>query len=147
MSTTLTAPVAYPKVTVGGVSYFLKFGFGALYELNGRGFNVAKTREAAKAYEDKEQWLRLMLDLGSCALGNVDSSGNWTSTPMASMQLADRLRDEEFQTFCEAVQESFWGKPSPAPTESAAAGDTSNSSTKDGGSTPGVSLSPEMVSG
>lgn len=145
MADQLTTPVAYPKVAVGGVSYFIRFGFGALYELNGRGFNVAKLRESTQLYEDKQQWYRLIIDLGSCALGNPGEGGTWSTTPMQPMQLADALRDDEFQPFVDAVQESFWGKPSPAPTPDAGAGAPANDSTNSGGWTPGASPSPEAV--
>jgi|HubBroStandDraft_4_1064222.scaffolds.fasta_scaffold01415_4 hypothetical protein len=137
MSTsTLPSPVAYPEVTVGGVKYRVKFGWRALYELNGLGLDIADLNAATKIYTDQKKWFRLVVDAGCCALSDPATG---KSTPMTPAALLDTLGTDEFEPFAKAVEESLWGKPSPA----AATGDTakpaSESSTISDGSTPGPS--------
>lgn len=144
MSTNLTTPVVYPVATVGGAPYSIRFGFRALYELNGRGINVAKMKEAIDAYTSKEQWTRAVFDLASAALGNF-KDGKWVSTPMTPEQLCDAIADNEYDQLSDALIEAFWGKRLPA----AATGETTakdqTDTTSNGGSTPGVSESAPTV--
>lgn len=136
MSTNLTTPVAYPVATVGGVSYSIRFGFRAMYELNGRGINVAKLEEAIDAYTNKEQWTRAVFDLASAALGNF-AGDKWVSSPVTPEALCDTIADGEYDKLSDALIEALWGKRLPA----AATGETPDPGqidlTSSGGSTPG----------
>lgn len=137
MSEQLSTPVIYPVATVGGVSYSIRFGFRALYELNGRGINVAKLKEAIDAYTDKEQWPRAVFDLASAALGN-QVNGKWHSQPMTPEQLCDTIQDAEYDKLSGALIEAFWGKRSLAAAVMAEAeASAPTDSTSSGGSIPG----------
>lgn len=137
----LTTPVVYPVATVGGVRYSIRFGFRALYELNGRGINVAKLKEAIDAYTNKEQWTRAVFDLASAALGNT-VNGKWVSSPMTPESLCDSVGEGEFDALSDALIESFWGKPSLAAVKENMAASAQTVSTDNGGSIPGPSDAP-----
>jgi hypothetical protein len=117
MKKVITPPIEYPTVTVGGVSYQIKFGLGAIYKMSVLGLEPGDLKAGSKLTFAKQ------LQLAVAGLGNF-SGDDWVTSDMTPEQLADRLEPGELEAIRAALAVSA-GKVTPAreaSTEPAASG-------------------------
>ena len=107
------SPVIYPKVTIGGQSYQLKFGMNAVFRLNKWGVPVDNLSETIEQYRRSGQNIVMITTLIAAAMGN-EVAGVWESTAWATPDsVADRLLDNEFTALAENLADTL-GKVLPA---------------------------------
>jgi hypothetical protein len=93
------SPLSFPRVTVGGKEYQLRFGLGAWCQLSKQGIG---SDEITKALNSNGK-VAMTLQLAASALGHFDSEGVWRSLNLSEVDLADRLVDGEFAALAAAI--------------------------------------------
>ena len=103
-------PTDYPTVTVGGVSYQVKFGLGAIYKMSLLGLEPGDLKMGAKLTFAK------LMQLAASGLGNFDGD-DWVTSDMTPERLADQLQPGELEVLREALVTGA-GKATPGPVAS-----------------------------
>lgn len=95
-----SAPIEYPTLTIGGISYKLRLSLSASYLLE-----LAKVdpSQLAEAFKNGGRNIELMVKLCAAMMGNYDARGNWHSVGMDPLKLADLVPMEEFKALTDAV--------------------------------------------
>ena len=122
MTQTETPPIVYPTVTVGGVTYSLKFGLGSMYRLERAGVNPGNLKAEIQNALAKGRNLDMIFTLLAAALGQV-RDGRWVRVEYSAAELADMMESAEFTGLAETIIAAL-GKVSPPAGAPPAAGTT-----------------------
>ncbi len=98
------SPIEYPRVTVGGSPYQIKFGFAAWVKLDSWGLNKDIIAEWFSGRK-----LAVMISLAAAGLGSYDDSGDWKTADFSMVKLSDVLEKfpDEIPLIAKAVDASL----------------------------------------
>ena len=102
MSQSVKSPIDYPRVSVGGVQYQIKFSLSAWVLLESWGMNKDVIREWFTG-----RTRAVTFSLAAAGLGNYDEMGNWETAGFTMTKLTDRILPEEIDGIIKAVGESL----------------------------------------
>ncbi len=105
MSQPVKSPIDYPRVTVGGVPYQIKFGFTSWIVLESWGL----TKDVIREWFAGHRTTALTLSMAAAGLGTFDAAGIWQTADFTMTKLGDILEcnEEEIPPLVEAVTVSL----------------------------------------
>ncbi len=125
-----TPPIDYPRVTIGGVTYVLKFSAGALYRLEKYGLDPANIRHLIETELNEGRRVMLICRLLSACLGTPLEGGRWKPIGVDPEELADLIHDPKELAAIDAQLTQSLKKAAPAPGTTTAQGTTPTTQTQ-----------------
>ena len=109
-------PIAYPRVTVGGKSFEMRYTQASLYLLQLWNIPAVTMVEWLKKENAEGRAAVAQLQIAASTLGNIDAHGDWEPLALEPLKLAARLLPGEWGDIAKGFIECM-AKVSP-PTES-----------------------------
>jgi hypothetical protein len=113
-------PTDWPKVTVGGKSFLMRYTSASLLLLADWGVPVGKMQEWQSSLNESGRAFSANVKLALATLGNFDSSGEWEPLDQNPLKTIAKLVDGEMATLMQGFAVAMAkvappATPSPAP--------------------------------
>lgn len=98
MSANGTPPIEWPRISVAGVEYVLRFSCGAIYRLESMGIDATNP-------QGTNQPMHQLFAMLACTLGR-EENGRWQTIQLKPEEIADAIPPEDLPRINAAIQEA-----------------------------------------